>query len=125
MKFGAERLAADLRDLGYEVEVVSDQNQHPFVLIRNFTVELGRFANCVIDLGIPAPPDFPRAVGSSIHIRVTPQLLEPTDNIPNVRNILQSSLGPEWRYWSKNFGWNGERSTRTLMSQINQIFHDA
>lgn len=125
MKFGVERMVSDFRDLGHDAEAVVDQNQQPFAVIRNFTVELGRFANRVIDVGIPAPPDFPRAVGSSIHVRANPQLLEPSDNVPGVRNILQSPLGPEWRYWSKNFGWSGERSTRTLISQINQIFQDA
>lgn len=125
MKFGSERMAEDLRALGYVVEIVVDQHQHPFAIIRGFSVELGRFSGRVIDLGLPAPPDFPRAVGSSIHVRAEPQLLEPADNIPNVRNVTLSSLGPEWRYWSKNFGWTGERSARTLMSQVNQIFQDA
>ena len=125
MKFGSERMAEDLRQLGHVVEIVEDHHQNPFVIIRNFTVELGRFSGREIDLGLPAPPDFPRAVGSSIHVRSSPQLLEPTDNVPNVRNVTQSSLGPEWRYWSKNFGWTGERSTRTLMSQVNRIFQDA
>ena len=42
-----------------------------------------------------------------------------------VRNVIPSPLGPDWRYWSHNFGWTGERSTRELMAQVNRIFHDA
>jgi hypothetical protein len=52
-------------------------------------------------------------------------LYEYEDTAPNVRNITRSVLGPEWRYWSHNFGWQGERSARRLISQINGIFLNA
>jgi hypothetical protein len=78
-----------------------------------------------IDLGIQAPPDFPRTVASAIHVRAQPQLFDAADSIPNVRNITTSVLGPEWRYWSHNFGWSEERSARRLISQVNRIFANA
>jgi hypothetical protein len=39
-------------------------------------------------------------------------------------NIIASPLGPEWRYWSHNFNWGGERerSAARLLFQVNAIF---
>ncbi len=65
------------------------------------------------------------SVHAAIHIKADPQLYEHKDNIPTVRNVTASVLGPEWRYWSKNFCWNGEKSARRLVSQINSIFENA
>ena len=77
-------------------------------------------------MALPAPPDYPRSAGASIHVRADPQLLE-YENVPNVRNIIQSPLGPGWRYWSHNFIWAGERerSAARLLAQINAIFERA
>ncbi|HEV2149801.1 MAG TPA: E2/UBC family protein [Longimicrobiaceae bacterium] len=123
--YGPERLLRDLGEIGYEVERVTGADGNVYAVIRGFVVPVGRFADRVIDLGLLAPPDYPRNVGSSIHVRATPQLLE-YGSVPGVRNIIQSGLGPEWRYWSHNFGWGaGERSTRRLLSQINRIFAHA
>ena len=78
----------------------------------------------MIDLGLLATPDYPRTVGSSIHVRAAPQLFD-YGSVPGVRNVIESGLGSEWRYWSHNFGWTGERSTRRLISQVNTIFANA
>jgi len=123
--YGPERLIADLRALGFDVERVTASDGTIFAVIRNFKVPLGRFADRIIDLGIQATADFPRSVASAVHVRATPQLLDVQDTVPNVRNITASALGAEWRYWSKNFGWTGERTARRLMSQINGIFEHA
>lgn len=125
MKFGSDRLCEDLTALGHKAEAVLDAQKNPFVVILGYTIELGRFAGRVIDLGLPAPANYPAGVASSIHVRSEPHLLDLKDTVQNVRNITASSLGLEWRYWSKNFGWTGERSTRRLMSQINEIFLNA
>lgn len=122
MSKGIERLVADLNELGFEAGATKDPNGAAFALLAGYTVELGRFAGRVIDLALPAPENYPEAFGASIHVRATPQLLE-KEGIPNVRNIVDSSLGPEWRYWSHNFGAGGERTTRRLLSQVNHIFH--
>ena len=51
---------------------------------------------------------------------------EKTDTLTNVRNIIDSSLGSEWRYWSKNFNWNQQQQTaRRLMAQIAGVFSNA
>lgn len=123
--YGPARLISDLRDLGYEVQEATGANGEKFAVVSPFTVPGGRFAGRVIDLGIQAAPDFPQTAASAIHVRATPQLYDYSDTAPNVRNITQSVLGPEWRYWSHNFGWQGERSARRLMSQINGIFFNA
>jgi len=123
--YGPARLVEDLRALGYEVREVTAVNGERFAVIAPFTIPGGRFADRVIDLGLQGTPDFPRTVASAIHVRATPQLYDTGDSVPNVRNIQASALGPEWRYWSHNFGWQGERTARHLMTQINGIFLNA
>ena len=122
--YGSERLLADLKNLGFIAEIVASGDGNNYVVIRQYEIEIGRFAGRVIDLGILATPDYPRSVASAIHVKAEPQLLE-KGNVPNVRNITDSGLGTDWWYWSKNFNWNGERNTRRLISQINTIFKDA
>ena len=122
MKFGVERLCDDLAVLGFKAEQFEDEQKNLFVIVREYVIELGRFTGRVIDLGLLIPSNYPQGVGSGIHVKSAPHLLDTGDTLPKVRNITGSSLGPEWRYWSKNFGWNGERSTGQLMSQINEIF---
>jgi hypothetical protein len=125
MTYGPARLLSDLKALGYDAIEMRAPDGSPFVVLRNFSVPCGRFIGRVIDLGLQATPDFPRTVASAIHVRAAPQLFEPSDSIPNLRNITTSVLGAEWRYWSHNFGWSEERSARRLMSQVNRIFANA
>jgi hypothetical protein len=122
--YGPERLIQDLQMLGYAVEPVTAKDNCKFAVIRNYEIQLGQFAGRIIDLGIPATANFPISAGSSIHVKASPQLYE-NQNVPNVRNVTDSTLGSEWRYWSKNFGWADERSARRLMSQINEVFKNA
>ncbi len=122
---GPQRLRNDLEALGFKAEVVKAPDGTGYVVIRSYMVPLGRFAGRVIDLGLLARPDFPQGIGSAIHVRATPQLFEYSDSVPNVRNIVESALGEEWRYWSVNFKWTGERSARRLMSQVNGVFERA
>jgi hypothetical protein len=126
MNYGPERLVIDLRALGYtQVELIAGSDSSHYAIIPGYEIQLGRFAGRVIDLGIPATPNFPMSVGASIQVRSTPHLYDSTDNLLGVRNIQASPLGNEWRYWSKNFGWTEERSARRLMSQINEVFANA
>lgn len=123
--YGIARLLTDLQALGYDVRELQAPDGTPFAVIANFVIPCGRFVDRKVDLGLQATPDFPRTVASAIHVRAQPQLFEAGDSIPNVRNITTSALGPEWRYWSHNFGWNEERSARRLISQVNRIFANA
>lgn len=125
--YGPAQLRKELDELGYQVELVRGLDNLHYAVIKDFEVPLGKFAGRVIDLGIPAMPNFPQAVGASIHVRSTPQLYEKADSLPGVRNIQDSKLGSEWRYWSKNFNWNqqNKQSARRLMSQIAGVFNDA
>jgi hypothetical protein len=124
-QYGPERLIGDLRALGLDIESVKLNDGSIFVVVPQYTIEVGKFAGRTIDLGVPATADFPRSVASSIHVKSVPHLYDLCDTIPNVRNIIASPLGPEWRYWSKNFNWSGERTVRRLISQINTIFLNA
>lgn len=118
--YGPERLEQELRNLGYVVEQKTAEGQS-FAVIKDFEIPAGRFQGSVIELGIPAPPNYPQAVGASIHVKANPQLLDYKDTVPGVRNIIPSPLGADWRYWSLNFG-QGDHTTRRLLSQINGVF---
>lgn len=125
MTYGTDRLVADLAALGHNVEKRT-VNSAEFAVIPAYEIAVGQFAHRIIDLGIQATSDFPRSVHAAIHVRADPQLYEVVHSVPKVRNIVASQLGPDWRYWSYNFGWaGGERSARRLMSQINTIFERA
>lgn len=124
--YGPELLISELQELGYQPELLSDSNNQQYAVIRDYTIQLGKFAGKVIDMAIPATPNFPQSVGASIHVRAKPQLYEKSDTVPNVRNIIDSNLGPEWLYWSKNFNWGQQKqSTRRLMALIAGVFEDA
>lgn len=123
--YGLERLIGDLRELGFPAAAVTAPTGERYAVVSPFEIQGGKFAGRVVDLGLLGTPDFPRTVASAIHVRAVPQLYDYSDTMPNVRNIVQSSLGSEWRYWSHNFGWQGERSARRLISQINGIFLNA
>lgn len=125
MIYGANRLLQDLTALNYEgLSVISDSSGQAYLKISGYEVELGRFAGQIIDLAIPVPQDYPRTVGSSIHICSEPQLLEKQDSIPNVRNITDSNLGAKWRYWSFRFLATENLTSKNLMEQINGVFRN-
>ena len=107
-----------------KLKLVTVNGNSKFAVIPNYEIQLGQFAGRIIDLGIPTTANFPISAGSSIHVKASPQLYE-RQNVPNVRNVTDSVLGSEWLYWSKNFGWAGERTARRLMSQINEVFKNA
>lgn len=122
--YGLERLRKDLESMNYAVEVIVGSDNQSYTVIRKYEIGFGRFAGREIDLGIMAIANYPQAVPAAIQVRANPQLIE-IGHVPNVRNIQASPLGSEWLYWSKNFNWDVERSTRRLISQINTIFKDA
>jgi len=124
--FGPERFVAELADIGYKPELVTGEDGLQYVVLNEYEVPLGRFAGQIIDLGLLATQNFPESVGSSIHVRAIPQLYDKTDTVTNVRNIIDSGIGVEWLYWSKNFNWNQQQHTaRRLMSQVAGVFHNA
>lgn len=120
--YGIDRFIQDLSEIGYNSEKVITANNANYAVIRDFEIPVGRFQGRIIDLGIPVPNDYPRLVGASIHIKALPQLLELSDTIPNVRNIIASPLGQEWRYWSFRLEVFPENTTQNLISQIHGIF---
>ena len=126
MTFGITRLIEDLKELGYEhTESIADAGGNTFALIKGFEVQASRFAGRIIDLAIPAPPDYGRIVGAAIHVRSVPHLLDVSDTVPGQKNIAASNLGPDWRYWSHQFTYNTEETTKHLMIQINGVFKHA
>jgi hypothetical protein len=125
MIYGSECLIKDFTDLGYQPELVIGIDGQTYAVFKEFEVPIGRFSGKIIDLAIMVPPDYPRMVHSSIHVKTNPQLLEKTDTIPGVRNIIDSGLGTEWRYWSFAFKAESEDTAKHLMSQIAGVFKRA
>ena len=123
--FGPDRFAEELVTLGYQPELLVASDNNKYVVLRDYLVLLGKFSGRIIDLGMLATSDFPISVSSALHVRAEPQLYDLADTVPNVRNILDSVLGMEWRYWSVNFKWEKGYSTRRLMSKINTVFQNA
>jgi hypothetical protein len=123
--YGSDRLKLDLVRLGFNVTIMLGSDGQNYAVIHGFEIQSGLFKGRVVDVGIMAVPNYPQGVASAIQVRAKPQLFENTDSISGVRNIQPSPLGDEWRYWSKNFNWAAERTTRRLVSQINRIFEDA
>lgn len=124
MIYGVLRLLEDLSVLNYAgLTIIQDSEGKEYVMFSQYEVQIGVFTGRVIDLAIPATPDFPRTVGSSIHIRSTPQLLE-KQNIPGKRNIIDSKLGIDWRYWSFQFTATETETAKNLMEQVNGVFRN-
>jgi len=123
--YGPDRLKGDLESLGYKVINETGSDGQIYTIILSYLIEVGRFMGRVIDLGLMAVPNYPQGVASAIHVRANPQLFDTSDSVSGVRNIQPSNLGRDWRYWSINFNWEGERTTRRLMSQVNTVFNHA
>jgi hypothetical protein len=123
--YGPLQLLSELSELGLKAELLQASDGNSYAVISAFEIQLGRFANRIIGLGILATPDFPCTVASAIHVKAEPQLFDYQDTVANIRNIIQSPLGGEWRYWSKGFDLQGERSVRRLISKINEVFLNA
>lgn len=125
--YGVDRFIEELTKLGYTVEKAAVNGAIVFAVLRSYEILVGKFQGRIIDLGLQAAPDYPNSVHSAIHVKATPQLYEPAENIQNVRNVQASQLGPEWRYWSKNFLWNAEKekTARRLMAKVTTIFEHA
>ena len=124
--FGINKLIDDLRALEYlDVEHIQDSSRNSFAKIPAFEVSVGRFAGKIVELAIPAPVDYGRTVGAAIHLRSNPHLLDKSDSVPDVKNITDSTLGVDWRYWSHRFEFYPEETTKYLMLQINGVFKHA
>jgi hypothetical protein len=122
MNAAVQKFLDDLILLEFAPEYEKASNGQEFAIIKDYQIELGRFAGRIIDLGLPALPDYPRMVGQAIHVKSEPLLLDRADSVSGVRNIIKSPLGVEWRYWSFRFNAFPEETARHLMIQINGIF---
>ncbi|MBS2101197.1 hypothetical protein [Carboxylicivirga linearis] len=120
--YGKERLYNDLISDDYSVEYLTDSKGMDYVAITEYEIQFGIFKGQGIALAIPVPKDYPRTAGASIHVKSNPHLLDCKDTIAGKRNIINSNLGNEWRYWSFRFNLSAENPTKDLMSQINGIF---
>lgn len=124
---GINRLVQDLCDRGYPQVSVQAATDFSYAVIPGFIIPAGSFAGRVIDLAIPATTDYPRSFPASMHIRATPHLV-PFGSLPNglgglKRNVIPSSLGADWQYWSYRFdNQHLVNPTGEILSQINECF---
>lgn len=125
MIYGSECFIQDFNNLGYYPELVTAKDNQVYAVIKDFEVPIGKFSGRIIDLGIIIPSDYPRIVHSSIHVKANPQLFEKTDTLSGIRNIIDSGLGTEWRYWSCAFRAEPENTALNLITQINGVFKRA
>ena len=116
-----QKFLEDLSAIGFTPELVTVHQNQQFAVLRDYTIDLGRFKDKVIDLALPALPDYPRRVGQSIHVKANPQLLE-KQHIADVVNIIDSPLGSDWLYWSFRLAAYSDETARQLMVQINGVF---
>jgi hypothetical protein len=125
MIYGSECFINDFTNLGYQPELVKGGDGQIYAVFKEFEIPIGKFSGKIIDLALIVPSDYPRMVHSSIHVKATPQLFEKTDTLSGFRNIIDSGLGPEWRYWSCAFKAVPEDTAKHLMSQITGVFKRA
>ena len=124
--FGINKLMDDLLALGHlDVKHIQDPSGNSFALLPKFEVSVGKFVGRIVELAIPAPADYGRIVGAAIHLRSNPHLFEKSDSVAGVRNVTDSSLGSDWRYWSHRFEYYPVETTKHLMLQINGVFKHA
>ena len=124
MIYGSECFIKDFNAIGYSPILVGVGKQN-YAIFKEFEIPIGKFAGRIIDLALIVLNDYPRMVHSSIHIKTTPQLFEKSDTISGVRNIIDSGLGVEWRYWSIALKSVPDNTAMHLMSQINGVFKRA
>lgn len=122
---GPERFFQDLDALGIPYERRGTASGQTFAVFSGYEILSGRFQSRTIDLGLEAVVSYPQAVGSSIHVRSQPHLFDYSDSVASVRNIIQSPLGEDWRYWSHAFSWGVGQTLDDLFGQIKAVFHRA
>ena len=121
-----ETMVADLEAQCYAAEAASAGGQ-PFVLLKGFTVQSGRFEGRVVNIGLEVQPSYPQHLAAALHVRAEPKLLSPGPHSSGY-NVLEgnSPLGSAWQYWSFNFtdSWRGRKGA-SLSAIINGVMHRA
>lgn len=125
MNIGTERFVNDLTELGYDADVITAHNGVKFVVLRSYCVPIGKFVNRIIDFAFQVGDDYPGSIPSAIHVSSQPPLFDKSDTVRGKRNIIDSVLGAEWRYWSYRFIVSDENPTKIIMGQVIGIFNRA
>ena len=106
------RMVEDFQAQGNRAQVRFSDNSQPFVVLPMFEVTSGRFAGRTVDLAVEVQPD--GGVGSALHVQADPNLLAlgQPDQQTNGYNVIQSTLGAGWQYWSFNLmaAWPSRRA---------------
>lgn len=125
MKYGIERMLEDLEIEGFmNTRCQKDSTSNNHAIIPEYEISMGRFSGRIIELAIPCPDDYPRSIGTCIHVKSSPLLLDVSNSLKDVRNITLSKLGEDWRYWSFKLRLQEDEPTKHLMHQINGIFRN-
>ncbi len=88
-----EELEAYFQALGWKIEYFLVGSQS-FIVIRDYVLPAGSHAGRICDIAIERTTTIPYVPPPAIHTRPT---LIPMGSF----NTMQSSLGPDWQYWSR------------------------
>jgi hypothetical protein len=111
---GPSKLADEFQKSGFSVEIRGD-----FVVIKNYVVPIGRFANQTIELAFQTPADYEVTPPGGFH--TSPHLGTVGHNA-----VHNSPLGSTFAYWSRPIqGWPKQRNSKRLLSNVNAVLGGA
>lgn len=125
--FGVDRLAKELARIGIRAEgPFPSVNGEVLLLVRDYSVRMGRFAGRAVDLGVPVLPDFPATLPRGLF--VTPALLPSGSfSIGDPGSATSALPGQGWLYWSRPMPsnrWDPERPGLSIVRHWDTIFAD-
>ncbi len=109
-----EELEAHFRAVGWKIEqrVVGPQT---FIIIRDYVIPAGSLAGRPCDIAIERTSTVPYVAPPAIHTH--PALVSMGSH-----STMQSSLGPDWQYWSRVV--RGQPTPRSIVAHLATIFSE-
>lgn len=111
---GRTEFIEQLKALGYSTHELS----HGMIGVI-LVIPVGKNSGISIDLALQVPNDFPMNCPPGPHFKS----IDVKNWIEPSRNIHDSTLGGEWRYWSRPFpDWNRtEKTVRTYFAHLKNL----
>ncbi|HEX8520903.1 MAG TPA: E2/UBC family protein [Tepidisphaeraceae bacterium] len=121
MDIGVERLIADLQAVGFTVEGPVESGKRKWAIVKKYLITAGPFRGRVVDLAIPAPPDYPATPPGGIYI--SPQIARLGHLNVHDRSNETKDLPGEWQYWSRPAAkWDASKGGKCLQAHWVAIF---
>ncbi len=113
-----EELESHFRSLGWVAERLIGNDGLTYIVVRDYRINAGSLAGRSCDVAIAASSGVPYVAPAAIHTRPA---LVPMDMSSSLRT-QQSSIGPEWQYWSRVL--SVQPTPRTMVTHIATIFSE-